>query len=213
MVQNYNFKFIVRSQCILNSAVQFRSGFRYGQYEEHPVAFNIQSGQQETSKAQPEKNYESHPPFGLLNKNRDNKKVGKLAKERFDSLGIDGGLRKFQKATNSLRRSNIENSEGTVRRPQPDVCEAHHKIESLQNISLIKSFNDYMATDGADDVDTAIDKKIKKLIWINVLLKYRQALDSVFAVNVDNAEINNVYDESEGNEDDIVHEDSEAMTK
>lgn len=196
----------------MNSAVQFRSGFRYGQYEEHPAAFDIQSGQQETSKTQPEKSYESHPPFGLLNKNRNDKKFGKLPKERFNSLGIDVGLRKFQKATNSLRRSNIENSKGVVRHRQPDVCEARYKNENLQNIRLINSFNDYMATDDAD-VDTTIDKKIRKLIWVNVLLKYRQALDSVFADNVDNAAINNVIDKSGDNEDDIIHEDSDAMTE
>lgn len=202
--------------------VQFRSGFRFDQYEEHPIGLNTESGQKEIAKTQSELGYKSHPPFGLLNKNRGGKKFDKYLKERFTSLGSDGGLRKFQKATNSLRRNQIDESD-EIESSQQDVCRVQRKNENVQSMPRADSkfFNDI------GDVDSTLDKEIQKLVYMSVLRKYKQALDGVFTDNIDNVvdadtnannmelrinelirkSKNNVSHESEDNEDGELNED------
>lgn len=137
---------------------------------------NTHSGQKEIAQTQSGPDYESHPPFGLLNKNRGDKKFNKYVKQRFNSLGSDGGLRKFQKATNSLRRNNIDESE-EVENSQQDVC----RVQSMPRTDA-KFFNDI------DDVDSTLDNEIQKLLFKSVLRKYKQALDGGFIDKTDNGD-------------------------
>lgn len=207
--------------------VQFRSAFRFDQYEVEPASFNTHTGHQKTSKDQTEPDFKSHPPFGLLNKNREDKKFGKWVKKRFNSLGSDGGLRKFQKATDSLRRNNFDESdEVEVDSSNQDFCRVYHKNGNVHNLRRTdtKIFND------VDDVDWTLNKEMQKLV--GALRKYNQALDDVFIGHIDNVldadtnsknlkfkkydylrELNvNTSHDSEDNEDD-EHEDSEMMAE
>lgn len=208
---NFEFISLAKTLFIQFLKVQFRNGFRYDQYGEHPAALNMHNGQHETAKSQSDRKYESHPPLGLLNKNRENKKIGSSIKQRLNSLGIDGELRKFQKARNSLRRKNIEESqEAAVERfHKPNICDLNYKNENLNNMRR---------TDDTDDVDSSIDKKIQKLVWLSVLRKYKQAMDGILGYNADDnatepdhsADVIMGSQESEEDEDDV---DDDANTK
>lgn len=191
----------------LNFSVQFCIGFRNDQYEKHPVAFNSLD---ENVNTQPDTKYESHPPFGLLNKNRGDKKLSKWVKQRFNSLGSEGSFRKFQKATNSLRRNNIV-SNVKVGHSQQDVCRVPDKIDNIQNIR--REHTPFFDDINVDD-NSVFDRKFRKLVRMSIIRKYNQALDDVLDADTnpennkhmvnddDKSESNNVsYEDEEVNED------------
>lgn len=199
-----------------------RGGFRYEQYEEHPVAFNTQSSQEENANTQPQRQYESYPPLGLLNKNPDDKNWKWVVQQRFNSIGSDGGLRKFQKATNSLRRNNME-SKVKVVQSQQYVCIVPNKNDNMQNMRRRADtplFDDI----NIDEVDSEFVRKIRKLVWTSILHKYKQALDEVFdpdtnpgknnfVVNDDKSDSNNFSYESEDTGEEEHNKGNEPMTK
>lgn len=105
-------------------------------------------------------------------------------KRRFDSLGMDGELRKFQKATNSFRRKNIEDSDVEVESLTSDVCRVQRKNGNVKSIPRkdTKFFNEL------GDVDSTLDKEIQNLVYMSILHKYKQALGDAFADSSDNGE-------------------------
>lgn len=158
--------------------VEFLFGFRYSQYEEHPTLSRRLSDHQEIAPTQSITNYKSHPPFGSLSKNQSDKQFSEWLKRKFNSLGSDGELRKFQKASNSLRRNNIDKSEmeeGSVPR---DSCDIYHKIEKEKEEHM-RRFEEELIIDIDDIVSKALDKQIEQLIRLRTFRKFKQALDSV----------------------------------
>ncbi len=135
--------------------------------------------------------------------------------QRLNSIGSAIGLRKFQKATNSLRRNNMVKNDVDAPRSQQHVPSEPRKNGYEHNMR--RAATKY--SKGGD-----LSEKIQELVRMSILQKYKQAMDSVLTENIDNAsddhtkpeykfplndhisESNEVSLESEQNQDDELDE-------
>lgn len=142
--------------------VQILFGFHYPQYEDHP----------EITPTKTITDYKSYPPLGLLSKKRVDHQFGEFLQRRFNSLGSDGGLRKFQKATNSLRRNNIDKIEVGKETEGTNDCQIQSKKEKEDHRrSMVIHSNDI-----ADDDLKTLDKQIEHLIRVRTVRRFQKVL-------------------------------------
>lgn len=158
--------------------VQILLGLHYPQYEDHPA----------TTPTKTITNFKSHPPFGLLSKKRTENPFGEFLRRKFYSLGDDSGLRKnsldgnsglrkFQKATNSLRKNNIDESKVIEEFDRINDCQIPRKNELEGHM---RHFWEHPINDNDDDLKT-LDRKIEHLIRLRTFRKFQQILDRVIS--------------------------------